>query len=164
MKQILLIMLACVAFSGQAQESTKHQKLNELIALMNMDSMMDSMYQQMGSIFKNMSKDIDIDEDDRPWLEEYHRKMVAIMREEMSWAKFQPIIVDIYANNFTEQEIDDMIAFYKTPTGQSLLAKMPVVMQQTMMSSQEVMKSALPRIQAIAQELAEAIKAKHQQG
>ncbi|HVX75674.1 MAG TPA: DUF2059 domain-containing protein [Bradyrhizobium sp.] len=41
-------------------------------------------------------------------------------------------IVAVYAGNFSAAELHDLIAFYKTPTGQKLLEKTPLIAQQTM--------------------------------
>jgi uncharacterized protein len=38
----------------------------------------------------------------------------------------------IYANDFTEQELKDLLAFYKTPLGQKLLAQEPKSIQSSM--------------------------------
>lgn len=36
-------------------------------------------------------------------------------------------IASLYADNFSEQELKDLLAFYKSPLGKKLLAKQPVV-------------------------------------
>ena len=41
-------------------------------------------------------------------------------------------IVPIYERNFTDAEIDAMITFYQTPEGQSVIAKMPIVLSESM--------------------------------
>ncbi len=68
-------------------------------------------------------------------------------------------ILTINPKELTEQEIDDMLAFYSTETGKSLLQKMPAVMQESMQMSQILVQAALPKIEALAkgfkQELAE---------
>jgi hypothetical protein len=38
----------------------------------------------------------------------------------------------IYANDFTEQELKDLVTFYKTPLGQKLLAQEPITVQSSM--------------------------------
>jgi len=38
----------------------------------------------------------------------------------------------IYASDFTEQELKDLVAFYKTPLGQKLLAQEPRTVQASM--------------------------------
>jgi hypothetical protein len=52
----------------------------------------------------------------------------------------------VYARNFTAQELHDILAFYKTPTGAKALHTMPKVMG-------EVMAQMGPRVQAFQQEL-----------
>jgi hypothetical protein len=58
-------------------------------------------------------------------------KISAAVREEMSWAKVGPLYAQIYRDNFTQEEIDGMIAFYRSPAGTALVEKMPNVMQKT---------------------------------
>jgi hypothetical protein len=47
-------------------------------------------------------------------------------------------IVVVYATNFTVAEMKDIIAFYRGPTGQKLLAKGPVIAQQSMAAGQQL--------------------------
>jgi hypothetical protein len=43
------------------------------------------------------------------------------------WTSVRAEFVSIYATNFTEQELHDLIAFYKTPTGQKVIAVVPTI-------------------------------------
>lgn len=47
-------------------------------------------------------------------------------------------IVVVYATNFTVAEMKDIIAFYRGPTGQKLLAKGPTIAQQSMAAGQQL--------------------------
>ena len=47
-------------------------------------------------------------------------------------------IVVVYTTNFTVAEMKDIIAFYRGPTGQKLLAKGPVIAQQSMAAGQRL--------------------------
>lgn len=71
------------------------------------------------------------------------RQMVQILREEMAWEKIQPIYRQIYKESFTQEEIDGMLAFYRSPVGQAMLQKMPQVMKRSMQISRERL---LPRV------------------
>ena len=42
------------------------------------------------------------------------------------------LIIPIYTKHFTDGEIDAMLAFYRTPEGRAIIAKMPVVLQESM--------------------------------
>lgn len=46
------------------------------------------------------------------------------------------MLADIYASNFSVDEIHDLIAFYQTPTGQKLLQRQPVIARQSMAAGQ----------------------------
>ena len=42
----------------------------------------------------------------------------------------------IYANEFTEQELKDLVAFYKSPLGRKLVAEEPIILDQSMKTAQ----------------------------
>lgn len=44
----------------------------------------------------------------------------------------QKVAFVVYDKNFTDSELKDIIAFYKTPTGQKSLKQMPEVMRESM--------------------------------
>jgi hypothetical protein len=50
---------------------------------------------------------------------------------------FAELMATVYARNFSVDEIHDLIAFYRTPTGQKLIARQPVVAQQGLAAGQE---------------------------
>lgn len=49
----------------------------------------------------------------------------------------------VFADAFSEQELNDLIAFYESPTGRSLLAKQPAIAQRT----NQIVTQALPGLQ-----------------
>ena len=53
----------------------------------------------------------------------------------------------VYAANLTDEEVTASIAFYKTPVGQSLLKKMPAMMQQSMQAGQAIIAAHIPELQ-----------------
>jgi len=63
------------------------------------------------------------------------------------------MMVPIYARHFTRAEIQDILAFYETPTGQKLIATMPTVMQEVLATSQQWGRD-------LAEQLMEELKAK----
>jgi hypothetical protein len=48
----------------------------------------------------------------------------------LDWKALGPAIIDIYTQTFTEQELDAIVTFYKTPAGIALLDKMPQINDQ----------------------------------
>jgi hypothetical protein len=60
--------------------------------------------------------------------------LVPILQDRMMTrlSELESSIVAVYAGNFSAAELRDLIAFYKTPTGQKLLEKTPLIAQQTL--------------------------------
>jgi hypothetical protein len=73
------------------------------------------------------------------------------MKAEMSWRSMKADLKNIYLQNFTDNEIADMLAFYRSETGQSVLRNMPVVMQESMQVGQAMAEKAMPKIQALSE-------------
>ena len=107
---------------------------------------------------QNMSVQMGVKPDEKPIFDKYYADMTEVLKTKMSWQKMQPMMVNLYDKQFSEQEISDMLDFYKTESGQAILKKMPQVMQQSMQMSQALVQDAMPEIQAISGQLGEALK------
>lgn len=73
-------------------------------------------------------------------------KMVVLMREQLDWASIEPKMVQLYRDTFTQHEIDAMLAWYDSPTGRSVIAKQPVVVQQMTDYAQLHVKDMVPKL------------------
>lgn len=151
MKKILVALALVFAFTVSAQNNKEADNLDELFELMDMDSMVETMYDQMQSIYTEVEKDVDISSEELAINQKYREQMTDIMKKEMSWQAMKFDLKQIYLQNFTESEIADMLIFYKSPTGQSVLRTMPVVMQESMKLGQAMAQKAIPKIQALAE-------------
>jgi hypothetical protein len=61
----------------------------------------------------------------------------------------------IFAAVYTPDQVKQLIAFYKTPTGQMFLDRQPVLIQKTTAISQQIMTSLMPQIQQAVQQTME---------
>lgn len=163
MRKIMIAMLLFVSFGSFAAPEHDNKDLKELLNIMDMSSMVNAMYSQMEVMFQGMARDMGVSGEEQPIFDRYFSKMTAVMREEMSWEKMEPEVVRIYSTTFTEKEISDMLAFYKTESGQSVLKKLPIVMQQSMQFSQASVRAVMPKIQKISEELQKELQ-KHRAG
>lgn len=151
-------LLPAVVPATETQQS-KREMIEEMMLLMDVDAMVDTMYSQMDQMMQGMGREMGIKPEDQPLFDKYTAKMTAVMKAEVSWQKMKEPMIAVYQNYFTTQELADMLAFYKSASGQSMLKKMPEVMKASMVVSQDMMKSVIPQIQQLSQELAEEVKA-----
>ena len=92
-------------------------------------------------------------------IEARRAEMTAMMKELLDWKKLEPIYLRVYQKTFSQQEVDGMIAFYKTPAGQAVIGKMPAVMQNTVEEMQQMMGPVMQKMQKMQQDIVAAMKA-----
>jgi uncharacterized protein len=133
MNKILTSILFLLVFTLQvkSQESIKKEKIKELFKVMHQDSLM----QKTMDVFINFaSQSFDRLKNDGDYQKEGH-DFSKLMKEFMDKNKqhlykisrtlLDNDMVEIYDKNFSMEEIDDFTNFYKTPSGQKMLMKMP---------------------------------------
>jgi uncharacterized protein len=76
----------------------------------------------------------------RPEVERDFDKLMPMMLELMNsrLGAFTETMAQIYARNFTADELRQIQAFYHTPAGQKLLERMPAIAQESMALGQKV--------------------------
>jgi hypothetical protein len=79
-------------------------------------------------------------------------RMVAVMQGELAWEKLEPMYLRLYKESFSEDEIAGMLSFYKTPAGQAVIHKMPVLAQKTMLEVQKMVSGVSPQMQKIQEQ------------
>ena len=98
---------------------------------------------------------------DKKIMDNFMAKLMAAMRETMGWQKIKPEFVDLYAKAYTEEEVDGLLTFYKSPVGQSMLAKTPQLMQQSMAISQTHMQELQPKLKQLMDDMKQEFDAAH---
>lgn len=151
MKKLSIVFALLFAFTVSAQDNNKQDKLDELFDLMSMDSMINTMYDQMETMFSGVLDDSNMSSEEMAIHNKYRKQLTKIMKTEMSWQAMKVDLKQIYLQNFTESEIADMVTFYKSPTGQSVLRTMPVVMQESMQIGQAMAVNAMPKLTEITE-------------
>jgi hypothetical protein len=162
---VLLALLAPALVS--AEEGVKRETVERLLKVMQAEKIIDVMYAQIDKMFQGLGKDLGVEESEQAIFDKYMSKVAAAMKEEMSWQKMKEPMIDVYLKHYTEKEMSDLMAFYSSESGQSIIGKMPAVMQDSMLISRSMLNDFLPKMQQISmelqQELEESRKAQSQQ-
>ena len=145
--------------SAASTIESKRESVEELLKLINAESQVDSIYSQMDQVFQGMGKQLGVKPEEQELFDRYMSKVVSLMKEEMNWNKMKEPMIEIYQKHYTEKEIQDQITFYKTESGQSMLAKQPEVTKDSLKISQELVMNFLPKLQKMAAEIDAEIKA-----
>lgn len=68
--------------------------------------------------------------------------------KEGSWDKLRPMYAAIYMEALSQEDIDGLTAFYRSPAGQDYLDKRPVIIGKVLALMQQQFAAAMPRMQA----------------
>jgi hypothetical protein len=85
----------------------------------------------------------------RPEIERDYDKIMPIMMDTAfrQIGKVTDDMAAIYARNFSVEEMRQVTAFYRSPTGQKLLDKLPIVLQESMALGQQFAQTLLTDMQ-----------------
>ncbi len=142
---IIGITLLWCAPTLRADEASKAAKAEELLQLTQGDQMVKMMEPMMKGMVAQMNKDMSAEQ--RAKVGEMQGKMMELVAAKLSKAK--PALVKVYTDTYTEDEIDGILAFYKSPVGKAFLQKMPEVMQRSMPVMMQMMGDLQPEIKTI---------------
>ncbi len=82
-----------------------------------------------------------------PALEQHKDLVRDFLNQYLSWDSLQPDLVTMYVATFSQQELNDMAAFYSTPSGQKAIRVLPALMQQGAALGQHRVQEHLPELQ-----------------
>lgn len=166
LKKLLLIGALTFPSLAVIAEPATEASINELMAVTDTRKMVDALFPQMDQMMRASMQEAfggrELTADERQAVDSMVSKLMNVTREELSWDKLQPLYVSIYQESFTQEEIEGIVAFYKTPAGAALVRKMPVVMQNSMKVMQQKMGPMMAKVQSAIQETVAEIQARQE--
>jgi hypothetical protein len=168
MKRFLIASLLFLAFSGNvlAQQTaaddpaTKEDVERYLQAIHSHDMMKQTMEAMTKPMHQMVHDQFVKDKDKLPAdFEERMTKVIDDMLKDMPFDEMMQAMVPVYQKHFTKGDINAVIAFYSSPTGQKMLREMPAIMGESMQTIMPLMRKYTDTMTArIQQEVAESLK------
>src|SRR5262249_14591380 len=135
------------AVERSAESAENHRAAAErLLLLLDMQKLIDAMLDASlkGQIETN------------PDLARFSEEMRAFLKKYMSWESLKDDLVRIYMDAYTQRELEDILAFYATPTGKKTIELMPELARKGAEIGQQRVQAHLPELQqAIMRRLGE---------
>jgi hypothetical protein len=161
----VLVLLAITCLTARAADTVPTEaSIQELLTVTNVHKLVDQMIPQLDAMMqKSITEALKgqaIPPEAQKMIEQSRANANAVMKEELTWSKLEPLYIRIYQKSLTQEEVTGMIALYKTPAGQAMINKMPIVMQNTMAEMQTMMAPMMQRLQQSQQQLLTEIKKK----
>lgn len=157
-KIITACFLLVLPLLVNAGEESKRKNVEELLVLTNAEASIDTIYSQVSQMMRRLAAQAKLNQSNKEIFEKYNSKIISEMKKEVNWKKLKGPMVDNYMKHYTEKEIKDMVAFYKSDTGRSMVKKAPEVMRDSMLISQTMLKSFIPKMNALMEEMKKELK------
>jgi hypothetical protein len=148
------LFIACAVFANDAPPSDS--SIQELTALSRSQELFKGMKPQMdamvSSSIKEASQGQTITPERQAVLDRMREKMVAAYDDVFNAQAMQILMLRVYQATYTQDEVDGLIAFYKTRAGQALINKSPLMMQNMMDEMRQLMRPMTQRIMQLKKE------------
>jgi hypothetical protein len=149
---------AVAANNAPASDASIREMLELTNARQMLDSVKGQMTAMMNTTMQNATRSQTITPERQAVLDRMATRMSAVVTDMMNWDDMLPMYLRTFRAAFTQDEIDGVIKFYKSPAGKSYIKKMPVVMQHVMQEMPEFIKPVQEKMQAIQKESLQELK------
>lgn len=168
MKRLVLTLAVCLAFAkaGAAQQSpadapATREDVQKYLEVMHSREMMAQMVGAMSKPMHQMIHERYVkDKDKLP--ADFEARMDKMMDDTMKafpWDEMLQSMVPVYQKHFTKGDVDALVVFYGSPTGQKILRELPAITAEAMQSMMPLLQKQMEAMtERVQQEMAQMIK------
>jgi len=140
------LVLAIASAPTLAASASHEAKAERFLELVNADRLTVAVYAQVQQMFAQRFAEAQAPESRKAVLERYQTKADAELDKAIGWGKLKPEMVDLYAAEFSEKELAELIAFYQSPLGSKVLTKLPQLNAHSARLTQAKLEGAVPHV------------------
>ena len=162
---VVVVMALAGGVKAHADDASRKAKAQELFVTLRMDrtmgQLMDTIVKQVNQMTQSMPGANLMTESDKRQLAEFQQRVAALVEKSMGWKELEPDIVELYANTYSEEELDGLLAFYKSPLGQTMLDKTPELMTKSTEITQRKMREVQPELNKMLEDFMKQYMSEH---
>lgn len=163
MRKLLAFLIFAALTSPAFAAAPSDASIEELLTITRSEKMLETVFANTDAVMRQsaaqMTAGQNLNEKQRQIIDSAMAGFAQVIRDEMSWDRMRPMYVQLYQESFTQEEIDGLIAFYKSPTGAAFIEKMPAVVQRSMNLMQARLGPMMQKMQGVMQKAVEDAKA-----
>ena len=162
---VVVVMALAGGVKAHADEASKKAKAQELFVTLRMDrtmaQIMDTVMKQVGQMTQSMPGSKQMTDADKRQLADFQQRVSAVVEKSIGWKALEPDFVDLYASTYSEEELDGLLAFYKSPLGQTMLDKTPELMTKSSEITQRKMQEVQPELNKMLEDFVKQVMSEH---
>lgn len=153
-------MLFFLSSSALADAASHAANAEQFLKLARADKLTVPVYAQVQQVFAQGFAQAKAPESKKAVLERYMAKANAELDKAVGWQVLQPELVKLYTKVFSEQELNEMLAFYQSPVGRKVLENMPVLSAESARLTQARLQDAVPQVNRLVGEMSKELESK----
>ncbi len=147
-----LVLLFSLPLSATADDASRRQLAEQFLNINKVKDQVDLMYGKIEGIIFSQLEAIDIPDEREKNLQAMQKIALDLLFEGLSWDKLKDEYIQLYADTFTEEELQGIIDFSKSPLGQKMAEKSPILMQRSMEIGRQHAQQVMPQVQKAIQD------------
>jgi hypothetical protein len=120
-KLIALVGICLVSVTAFAETKPSDASLNELLTITDSQKLVDGMWPQVEGMMNNAAKqalgNTTLNSEQQKVMQDSNAKVAAVFKEEFGFEKLKPMMISIYKEAFSQEEVDSMITSTKAKLG-----------------------------------------------
>ncbi|MGY0504706.1 DUF2059 domain-containing protein [Luteimonas sp. e5] len=136
------------AFAAPPSDAQLERLLQVMEVEATVEQMVAAVMEQTVAGVQQSVQDFDLEPAQRERMEASLARQQSHLRDLLAWDTLKPIYMRVYAQTLEANEVEALTAFYSSPEGRSVMAKLPLLMQRSMQEMQPLMQSALQKMMA----------------
>ena len=157
-------LFVCLALLGSVlttqAAAPSDQSIEQLLTVMQVQAMVDQMLTQMDvglqqGMQQGMQQALKGKEPtpaQQAKIAAFQKKLSATIKDEISYPKTKDVYMQVYRETFTQEEVNSIIAFYSSPGGKAMVAKVPTAMQKASTLMQARMAPMGQKLQSMVEQ------------
>jgi hypothetical protein len=139
---LILFSVGCWPLAVAADAASHRQAVDRLFELTDMQQ----------KIAESVDNVLAMQLGQNPALREHRDRVRAWLEKTIGWEGLKDEVTDMYLKTFTEQELEEMNAFYGSPTGRKVIKQLPALVQQRNRIAMQRMQDNLGELQQTIEE------------
>jgi len=147
---ILCLALSWTAFaqSAPADAPASRADIERYLDAIHYRTLLDSMVDAMAKPLHSMVHEQYVKNQDKlpADFEPRENNQIDDMLSQMPWDEMTEAMLPVYQKHFTKGDVNALVTFYQTPTGQKVLREMPAVMSESMEAMMPVVQRYVDKV------------------
>jgi hypothetical protein len=149
---LLLVLALSFPLAAHADEASHRAKTQEMMKFLKTEHVVQQIDDNIRKQVTDAADKIvgpDATPEKKAKLDDFIKQASQMIDAQLSWKSMESSFTDVYFKTFTEEEMDAILTFYKSPAGVALLEKMPTVNDQVTQLGQSRMTTLQPQLRQL---------------